>query len=523
MNKTININLANVFFHIDEDAFIQLDHYLKAIESYLANEESKEEILQDIEARIAELFTESQAHKDQVITIKQVQDMIKIMGEPEAYKIDDDEDLSGRSTKSRRSRKLYRDLDRNYLGGVSAGLHYYLGLNLLLIRFIWIFSAFFSFGATVGIYIILWIVIPAAKTTSQKLDMQGEPVNLTNIEKKVKESYSKFADKVGDIDYDKYGRQTKSGVNQFFEGLGEVLKAIGLFISKFLGIILLIISSLVLVGLVIFFFSFGTISIFELGDFNQMELFSLGAPYWTQVIMFFLVAAIPFFYLMVLSLKLLFRNLKSLGKITHITLVGIWILCIIIISTLAIKRELEVSVDAEVVEVSSLQLKKSDTIRVRMNTNLLYTDDFNKSRSQKIVKDEEDNSRLFSTNVNVNFRTSNDDEVKVRVTKKGFGLTESKAREEAAQIVYNYTEDNSILELDNYFLTDPEFLKQRVSVDVTVYIPEERIVYLDKSLMRFSRIRNFKSTDYNTYLGYKDNVWKPLDRLTITDSISTNN
>ena len=523
MNKTININLANVFFHIDEDAFKQLDQYLKTIESYLANEESREEILQDIEARIAELFTESQAHKDQVITMKQVQDMIKIMGEPEAYKIDDDEDTAASANRPRRSRKLYRDLDHNYLGGVSSGLHHYLGLNTLLIRFIWIISAFFSFGATVAIYIILWIAIPAAKTTSQKLDMQGEPVNLTNIEKKVKESYSKFADKVGDIDYDKYGQQTKSGVNQFFEGLGEVLKAIGLFISKFLGIILLIISSLALVGLVIFFFSFGTLSIFELGDFNQMEFFSLGAPYWVQVILFFLIAAIPFFYLMVLSLKLLFRNLKSLGKITHITLVGIWILCIIIISTLAIKRELEVSVDAEYVEVKSLTLEQSDTIHIRMNTNLLYTDDFNKTRSQKIVKDEDDNSRLFSTNVNMNFRTSNDDELKVRVTKKGFGSTEAIAREKAALIDYNYTEDDSTLKLDNYFLSTPEFSEQNVRVDVTVYIPEDRIVYLDKSLMKFSRIRNFKSSDYNTYLGYTDNVWKPLDNITKTDSISTNN
>jgi len=220
---------------------------------------------------------------------------------------------------------------------------------------------------------------------------------------------------------------------------------------------------------------------------------------------------------------LLFRNLKSLGKITHITLVGIWILCIIIISTLAIKRELEVSVDAEYVEVKSLTLEQSDTLHIRMNTNLLYTDDFNKTRSQKIVKDEEDNSRLFSTNVNMNFRTSNDDELKVRVTKKGFGSTETIAREKAALIDYNYTEDNSTLKLDNYFLTTPEFSEQNLRVDVTVNIPEDRIVYLDKSLMKFSRIRNFKSSDYNTYLGYTDNVWKPLDNITKTDSISTNN
>jgi phage shock protein PspC (stress-responsive transcriptional regulator) len=523
MNKTININLAGVFFHIDEDAFIKLDKYLKTIESYLAKEESRDEILQDIEARIAELFNESMAHVNQVISITQVYDMIAIMGEPEAYKIDEDEDTSTSSSKFRPSRKLYRDLDRNYVGGVSSGLNYYLGLNTLLIRLIWVISAFFSFGATVAIYVILWIVIPAAKTTAQKLDMQGEPVNLTNIEKKVKESYSKFADKVGDIDYDKYGKRTKSGVNQFFEGLGEVLKALGLFISKFLGVILLIISSLILVGLLIFFFSFGTISIFELGDFNQMDFFSLGAPYWSQVILYFLSAAIPFFYLMLLSLKLLFRNLKSIGKITHITLIGIWILCIIIITTLAVKKELEVSVDAEFVEVNTLAIDEKDTLSIGMNPNLLYSEDFNQVKSQKIVKDDADNSRLFSTNVYVKFRTSNDKQLKVRVTKKGFGINETKAREEASLVDYKYTLENSTLKLDNYFLTTPEFLKQKVSVDVTVYIPESQIVYLDKSLMKFSRIRNFKTSDYNTHLGFKDNTWKPLDSIIKIDSISTQN
>ncbi|MBZ9628542.1 PspC domain-containing protein [Psychroflexus sp. CAK1W] len=523
MNKTININLANVFFHIDEDAFIKLDRYLKTIESYLAKEESKDEILQDIEARIAELFTESMIHEKQVITLSQVNDMIAIMGEPEAYKIDDGDDSTSSSSKFKSSRKLYRDIENNYIGGVSAGLHHYLGLNLLVIRLIWIISALFSFGATVAIYVILWAVTPAARTTAQKLDMQGEPVNLTNIERKVKESYSKFADKVGDIDYDKYEQQTRSGITKFFDGLGEVLKALGVFISKFLGIILLIISGVVLVGSMIFLFSFGTISIFELGDFNNMDMFSLGIPYWIQVVLFFLVGAIPFFYLLILSLKLLFSNLKSIGRISHITLIGIWILCIIVITTLSVKKQLELSYDAEVIEVKSLALTSEDTLRIKMDTNLMYSDDLRQSKLQKIVKDGSNTSRLYSSNVYVNFRTSDDEELKVRVTKKSYGSSESIARERASLVDYDFELDNSNLKLDNYFLTMPEFMKQNVKVEVTVYIPEDQIIYLDKNLMDFSRVRNFRSSDYNTYLGYDQNTWKPLDSIIKTDSLTTQN
>ena len=278
MNKTININLANVFFHIDEDAFKRLDSYLKAIERYLSKEQSKDEILQDIEARIAELFTESMAQANQVVTMSQVNKMVGIMGEPEAYKMEDEEEPTPSSSKFKASRKLYRDLERKYVGGVSAGLNHYLGINTLLIRLFWVISAFFSVGGTVAIYVIIWILIPAARTTSQKLDMQGEPVNLSNIERKVKEGYSKFADKMGDIDYEKYGQQTKSGLTKFLDGLGEVLRTLGVFLSKFLGIVLLLISGPVLIALLIFLFSFGTLSVFELGDFSQIEFFVLGIP-----------------------------------------------------------------------------------------------------------------------------------------------------------------------------------------------------------------------------------------------------
>lgn len=522
MNKTININLANVFFHIDENAFIKLDNYLKTIEKYLSNEESKDEILQDIEARIAELFSESMAHENQVITLNQVNAMIEVMGEPEVYKIDEDEDRSS-SSKFRTSKKLYRDIERNYVGGVSAGLNHYLGLNLLVIRLLWVISAFFSFGATVAIYAILWIVLPAARTTAQKLDMQGEPVNLSNIEKKVKESYSKFADKVGDIDYDRYSQQTKSGVTQFFDGLGEVLKTIGIFISKFIGVILLLISGSVLVGLLIFLFSFGTLSVFHLGDFSTIEFFVLGVPDWIQVLLYFLVTAIPFFYLLILSLKLIISNLKSIGKVSHITLVGLWVLSIIIITTLGVKKQLETNVDAEVVEVISLNSPVGDTLRVNMNPNLLYSDELRQSRQTKIVRDELDNEHLFSSNVHVNFKTTNDDNLKLRLTKTSFASQPTLARERAKKIDYTYDIDSTTLKLNSYLLSEPELLGEELKVEVTVYVPKDYVLYLDDNLIKFSSRRNFNRSDYNQFLSYKENTWQCLDCNKKQDSIPTQN
>ena len=104
MNKTVNINLAGIFFHIDEDAYAKLQHYLDAIKRSFTNTQGKEEIIADIEARIAELFNEKKKEDRQVIGIKEVEEVIAIMGQPEDYMVDEeifeDEPVYTKTTKS---------------------------------------------------------------------------------------------------------------------------------------------------------------------------------------------------------------------------------------------------------------------------------------------------------------------------------------------------------------------------------------------------------------------------------------
>ena len=83
MNKTVNINLAGILFHIDEDAFQKLQEYLNTLKRAYINEPSSEEIISDIEARIAELFNDAKTHQLQVINNKNVDEVIETMGRPE--------------------------------------------------------------------------------------------------------------------------------------------------------------------------------------------------------------------------------------------------------------------------------------------------------------------------------------------------------------------------------------------------------------------------------------------------------
>ena len=189
MNKTVNINLAGTFFHIDEDAYLKLQRYLDAIKRSFTDSQGRTEIIADIEARIAELFNERVQNDKQVIRIKEVDEVISIMGQPEDYMVDDeifeDEPQPAFERKSSASRKLFRDTDNSYIGGVSSGLGHYFGIDTIWIRLAWI-VLIFGMGTGFLLYILLWILVPEAKTTAEKIMMTGEPVNISNIEKKLK-------------------------------------------------------------------------------------------------------------------------------------------------------------------------------------------------------------------------------------------------------------------------------------------------------------------------------------------------
>ena len=180
MKKTVNINLAGTFFHIDEDAFAKLQRYLDAIRRSLTDPQGSDEIIRDIEARIGELFSEKIESSSQVISIKELDEVIAVMGQPEDYMVDEEifDDIPPASKKGKRSsyKQLFRDIDNKFIAGVSSGLGHYLGFDAVWVRLLWVLLTIFSSGTFILIYILFWILVPAAETTSQKLKMTGEPV-----------------------------------------------------------------------------------------------------------------------------------------------------------------------------------------------------------------------------------------------------------------------------------------------------------------------------------------------------------
>jgi phage shock protein PspC (stress-responsive transcriptional regulator) len=187
MKITVSINLGGYSFNIDEDAYAELKMYLKNLELHFAGEESSSEILSDIETRLSELFRTRITGYKQVINIEDVRQTISVLGTPE-----DISDNDGPSVRDKFAspgyHRMYRDTDHRIIGGVCSGMGAYWNIDPVIIRVL--FAALvLAGGLGVLVYLILYIVIPEAKTTAQKIEMKGHPVNIHNIKESVKKEF----------------------------------------------------------------------------------------------------------------------------------------------------------------------------------------------------------------------------------------------------------------------------------------------------------------------------------------------
>ena len=198
MKKTYNINLGRIVFHIDEDAYELLDKYISNLRIHFNKEEGAEEIVHDMELRISELFSERLNEKNQVITLKDVEEIIAQMGKPEEFSDDATQDTNEYIKEEKTPKRLFRDPDNKVIGGVCSGIAAYLGWDVTAVRIIFIALAlpFILNGSLIlnGVviaYIIAWIIIPEANTAAEKLSMKGMQVNVENIGKTVTDGFEK--------------------------------------------------------------------------------------------------------------------------------------------------------------------------------------------------------------------------------------------------------------------------------------------------------------------------------------------
>ncbi len=503
MKKTISINLGGFLFHIDEDAFQQLSNYINTIKKSV-DPEGKDEIIADIESRIAELFLEKIKDNKQVINTYDVDAVIKIMGQPEDYILDDVTENESSNSKNHTSKKLFRDKKSGSLGGVCAGLAHYFGIDPVWLKIIFLILIPVTGGTFIPIYILLWIVIPKATTTSERLQMQGKPINVSNIEQKVKEGISSISDNINNLETGKAFRKSKSALDEFLENLGGFLKLMFNLVTKAFGAFLLIISTLLFVAIttasitMIFYSNFPN----SLTSVNVHPFIS-SVPVWVQGLIIFFTFAIPALTSALLGFKILVPNAKRPSKYVNFTLFAIWLISTVCFILLLVQHFSNYKNQNTVKQNIPLNLVANDTLQLKMNMKDIYGYDEGNRNSTNIningIK------RVFSDNVSLKVHATTNKEAYMILEKRDWGASKQQAYKNAEKIEYNFTYNKNILIFDEVFKTNKVDLFDVQKVTIHLYLPEGLHLQTSKGI---EEIDNSNNSFFDLQYDYPDAVYE---------------
>ncbi|MGQ3679596.1 PspC domain-containing protein [Tenacibaculum discolor] len=504
MNKTININLGGFFFHIDETAYQKLKRYLDAIARSLSDDpQGKNEIIADIEARISELLSERITDARQVVNESDIEEIIAIMGQPEDYAEAEEaynENTSYSYNRNTSSKKMFRDGDDKFLGGVCSGLGHYFNIDVVWIRLAFLILTLAGFGFGIIGYIILWVILPEAKTTSEKLQMEGEAVNIDNIEKKirnefeslsskVKEGAHDLSDKISNADYQKLRNQTKSGFQDFIDTMGKILLAIFKVFGKFMGVLLIFIAGITIISLLLTLFSVGSLEILNFdGDMIHYPPFFYDSamPKWLLMTFVFFLIGIPFVVLFILGLRILSPNVKRLGIATVLTLFGLWLVSLLAIGFSGIEYFTTHAYDGAHVSKHSITYNQEEPLKIRVvNDDNIYYQHNLRNRDNSISVHVNDKEMKYSNDINIDVRKSETGNAYIEIKKTSEGRKRNNANSNAEAIQYNFKTANNTIVFDAFFISEYKNIWKDEEIDAVLYIPEGTTVYFEGSSRNF--------------------------------------
>jgi phage shock protein PspC (stress-responsive transcriptional regulator) len=495
MKKTFTINISGTVFHIDDDAHEKLNNYLIKLTRYFGTDPDAKEIVQDIESRISELFSQRLKDGSEVITIEHVEEIIQIMGMPEAFTETNEEKKEEPKIVSPRAggKKLYRDPDNRVLGGVCSGLGAYFDIDPVFIRLIFVLLFFFGVGSSFLIYVILWIVVPKARNIAQRLEMKGEEVNVNNISKSIKEEIQDVKD-----NYDKFRKsKTYSKGREQLSDAGNVLLSIlrafaKIFVVIF-GVVLVIISIALIVAFIVSLFvshEFIGISPFS---FLDLHLFANGGILSWVWVGIALLVGVPLIFLTYLGLKLIFR-FKPLNGAFSLSFLGLWLLGVVILIGATISgvggfRRTSTNTKQEILPT------RSDTLYLKLGK-----DEFSDYLSAKF-----DIGRLRVASMNdkdflvgiprftIERSESNDFNVIIKTKANGHDLNNALAN--ARDVVYKYDQQDSLVTFQPWFMIPSKSSWHAQEINIFLKIPLNKTVYLSDDMVKIiSDIKNTSNT-----------------------------
>ena len=486
MKKVLTVSIQGAVIQMDEDASSLLKSYLEALDAYFRHRTGGREIIQDIEGRIIELFREKKNDKTLVVNIDDVRIVIDILGTPEAiadYDGDNDTEaaegenpnnISGFVKKSKPVKRLYRDPYNKAIAGVCSGLSVYFKVDVVLIRLIFLLGLV-CYLTPVIIYIILWMATPKAITAAQRLEMCGKPVNIDNLEKVIRNTYTD-----NDLSEEKNINSNIRGFGRFVSGFFSVLIGI---ISKIFGIFIFLFVITVFLGGISFLF-FHPVFFSSMVGYSDMDAYSVtslfsmfaskGMQLWMYICIIIMVL-LPLAVLFLLSLRLLFNIRLRYSLIIMWSLI-VWVIAIICIAIGGMLITKNYAVDDKISE--NIELSNSDTINITTNVNkFLLVNPFSNRQELPLIDDTDTNALYVRPRMS--FRTNNDITSYISVTRTSQASSRREAYEYASQIPYKVTISGSQILVPGTFKvgTAPRWIGQ--GVNIAFYVNNKTVVAIN--------------------------------------------
>jgi len=539
MKKTVSINISGIIFHIDDDAFERLSRYLNSIKRHFAKMEGKEEIITDIESRIAEVLQEKLQDNKQVISIEDIQEVISIMGEPSEMDEDSDYEEPRREYSAyspRRPKRLYRDPDGRMIAGVSSGLAAYFNIDPVWFRIIFIVSLFIS-GAGLIAYIVLWIVIPQAVTTAEKLEMRGEPVNISNIERSVRDEFDNMKGKFNEFagEAKETFKKKSEGSRTFFDKLIDFIGTVLRIILKVIIIVLGIILILTGLGFITFsiagisgfssfsFFDNGELINFSLAQFMDM-IFITPFMSFMAIISVILVFGIPLIMLIYLGFRLLLGKRVRIPYMS-VTALSLWFGGLILAMIVAANTGLDFRHSARINKSYEIQMPEKQTLYFDIKPDKRfdgYSGTFDVFDGEYNARIDEDGVVIFEV-PDVEFRLSNTNVATVGMSAYAKGSSRKKAEKRAKDLEYHISSSDTSFSLSTYYIFPPNAVIRAQEVLLEIEIPEGQIVHFDQNMEDFFdenpswRVRN-KGYEGKTWIMTRNGLKPYVEGMEIEES-----
>ena len=490
MKKTLTINLSGSVFHIDDDAYEKLHEYLNKINGRFGSDKDAKEIVEDIESRIAELFTGKLKDGDEVVNITHVEEVIAIMGTPEAISNEEEEEAHQKEKTSEKKyykmkgRRLYRDPEDKVLGGICSGLGAYFNMDPVIIRILFVVAFFLPVGSSALIYIVLWIVVPKASSTAQRLEMKGEAVNIDNISKTIKEEMQDVKENFRNYRSNPMYAQGRSGIQEVGNVFVSVLKVLGTILLVLIGLPFVIVGAVLLIVLFsLLFASHEMLNLTPLNGFDHLSLFFTQGSTMTWIwIGLLIVVSIPVIMLVYALIKLVFR-IKSHNHIFGPIIGGVFLIGILILLINGSRTFGEFNKSATITTQESLKTA-ADTLYLSAKHGTAegdleaFTDpDINFNRFKLGTM----NGKEILIGVpELKIEASHGGSFDMVINKVSRGINSTVAKQNAEEILFNYQAKDSLLNFQPSFVLPSTWRNQRVNLKLT--IPVGKTVYLDESL-----------------------------------------